>query len=121
VGIAHPFAARMAATGIDPFFSASAYDCAILVGLAARAAGRDDADAIRHHLGSLLGGSHDCSTFAACAALLDRHRSIHYRGAFSRFDRWQRFEPGSGSFDVWTLGLDAHPALGPPTAQIHVG
>jgi branched-chain amino acid transport system substrate-binding protein len=120
-GIDHPFNARLAATGVDPFFSASAYDCTILIGLAARAAATDAADAIRARLPALLTGAHDCSTFADCSALLDRHRSIHYRGAFSRFDRWQRFEPGSGTFDVWTLGLDAHPTLGPPTSQIRVG
>jgi len=120
-GIDHPFTARMAATGTDPFFSASAYDCAILVGLAAIAGGADDADAIRTHLPAILRGARDCSTFADCAARLRRRETIHYRGAFSRFDRWQRFEPGSGTYDTWTMGLDAHPVLGAATDQIHVG
>ena len=120
-GIDHPFAARLAATGTDPFFSASAYDCTVLVALAAVAAGSDRAEAIRTHLPALLTGRHDCTGFADCAARLGRRETVHYRGAFSAYDRWRRTEPGSGTYDVWTMGLDAHPALGPPENQIRVG
>lgn len=120
-GLGHPFGARLSAAGVDPFFSASAYDCTMLVALAAVAARSDRADAIRTHLPALLRGRHDCTGFAECAALLRAGRTVHYRGAFSRYDRWHGNETGSGTYDVWTMGLDAHPALGPPESQIHVG
>ncbi len=120
-GIDHPFTARLAATGTDPFFSASAYDCTMLVALAAVAARSDRGDAIRARLPALLTGRHDCSGFADCAARLRRGETVHYRGAFSAYDRWRGFEPGSGTYDVWTMGLDAHPALAPPDHQIRVG
>jgi branched-chain amino acid transport system substrate-binding protein len=119
-GIDHPFFGRMLAAGVEPFFSASAYDCTILIGLAAIAAKSDDADAIRTHIAPLLRGRNDCHTFAECAQLLRAKKTIHYRGAFSAYDRWRGNEPGSGVYDVWTMGLDAQPALSPATAQIAV-
>ena len=119
-GVEHPFTARMFAAGVEPFFSASAYDCTILIGLAAVAAKSDDADAIRTHIAPLLRGHIDCSTFVECSQLLRAGRRIHYRGAFSSYERWRGTEPGSGVYDVWSMGLDAHPASGPPTSQISV-
>jgi len=119
-GIDHPFNARMLAAGVEPFFSASAYDCAILVGLAAVAAKSDDADAIRDHFAANLRGRVDCNSFVECAQLLRAGRTIHYRGAFSAYNAWRGTEPGSGVFDIWTMGLDAHPMLAPPAGQVAV-
>jgi branched-chain amino acid transport system substrate-binding protein len=119
-GIDHPLTARMFAAGVDEFFSASAYDCTILIGLAAVAARSDDADAIRTHLAPLLRGRVDCRSYLECSQLLRAGRTIHYRGAFSSYDDWRGTEPGSGVYDVWTMGLDAHPALAPPAAQVAV-
>ena len=110
-GIDHPFNARMLAAGVEPFFSASAYDCTILVGLAAMAAKSDDADEIRDALRrrcSTAGSTADRSSSAP--QLLRAGRTIHYRGAFSAYDAWRGTEPGTGVYDVWTMGLDAHPA-----------
>jgi branched-chain amino acid transport system substrate-binding protein len=117
-GIDHPFNARMLATGTEPFFSASAYDCAILIGLAAVAAKSDDASRIRTHFAPNLRGPVSCSTFLDCATALEAGKRIHYRGAFSAYDRWRGSEPGTGVYDVWTMGLDARPALSPPSGQI---
>jgi branched-chain amino acid transport system substrate-binding protein len=117
-GIDHPFNARMLATGVEPFFSASAYDCAILIGLAAVAAKSDDADEIRTHFATNLRGPVSCSTFAECATALKAGRRIHYRGAFSAYDRWRGTEPGTGVYDAWTMGIDARPTLSPPSGQI---
>ena len=119
-GIDHPFNARMLAAGVEPFFSASAYDCAILIGLAAVAARSDDADAIRSHFAANLRGRVDCRSFVECSQLLRAGRTIHYRGAFSAYEAWRGTEPGSGVYDIWTMGLDAHPVLAPPVGQIAV-
>ena len=120
VGIDHPFNGRMLAAGVEPFFSASAYDCTILVGLAAVAAKSDDADEIRTHIAPLLRGRVDCHDFVECSQLLRAGRRIHYRGAFSAYDRWRGTEPGTGVYDTWSMGLDAHPTLAPATGQISV-
>ncbi len=119
-GIDHPFNARLFAAGVEPFFSASAYDCVVLVALAAVAARSDDPQAIRDHFGKNLTGKTICNTFLACSAELKRRRTIHYHGASSSFDHWAGSEPGDGSFDVWTLGLDARPTLAPAAQQIRV-
>jgi hypothetical protein len=110
----------MLAAGVEPFFSASAYDCTILIGLAAVAAHSDDADAIRTHFARNLRGRVDCHSFVECAQLLRAGRTIHYRGAFSTYEAWRGTEPGTGVYDVWTMGLDAHPTLAPPARQIAV-
>jgi ABC-type branched-subunit amino acid transport system substrate-binding protein len=120
-GIDHPLTARMLAAGVEPFFSGSAYDCTLLIGLAAIAAKSDDADAIRSHFAANLRGSTSCTGFVECANALHAGEKIHYRGAFSAYDRWRGAEPGTGVYDVWTMGLDAHPTLAPATSQISVG
>ncbi len=119
-GIDHPFNARLFAAGVEPFFSASAYDCVVLVALAAVAARSDNPQAIRDHFGKNLTGKTICNTFLACSAELKRRRTIHYQGASSSFDHWAGSEPGDGSFDVWTLGLDARPTLAPAAQQIRI-
>ena len=119
-GIDHPFNARLLIAGVEPFFSASTYDCTILVGLAAVAARSDDPRQIRDHFATNLTGKVSCSTFADCVGALRSGRTIHYRGASSAFNRWQRFEPGTGVYDIWTLGLDARPVLAPTTSQLTV-
>ena len=119
-GIDHPFNARLFAAGVEAFFSASTYDCVILIALAAEGAGSDDPRAIRDHFEKNLTGKTVCTGFLECADALRRGKAIRYHGASSTFDNWVVFEPGDGAFDVWTLGLDARPTLAPPTQQLRV-
>ncbi|MEP6623905.1 MAG: ABC transporter substrate-binding protein [Acidimicrobiia bacterium] len=119
-GIDHPFNARLFSIGVEPFFSASTYDCTILVGLAAVAARSDAPQGIRDNFAANLTGNTNCSTFADCRAALAAHKRIHYRGAASRYDHWRRFEPGSGAFDVWLFGGSGRPELLPSSFQIPV-
>ena len=119
-GIDHPFNTRLFAAGVEPFFSASTYDCVVLIGLAAVAARSDEPQAIRDRFAKNLSGKTICGTFLECADALKRGKTIHYHGASSTFDRWSGFEPGTGVFDVWTLGLDARPALAPAAQQLRV-
>jgi branched-chain amino acid transport system substrate-binding protein len=92
-----PFLALLANRGIDPIFSAHMYDCTILTALAA----------VKAAFATNLRGKNDCNTFAACKALLEDGQSIHWRGASSRFDHFDGFEPGEGLYDTW-----AYDALG---------
>ncbi len=119
-GIDHPFNARLFVAGVEPFFSASTYDCVVLVALAAAAARSDEPQAIRDRFAKNLTGRTICTTFLECSDALRRGRTIHYHGASSSFDHWAGSEPGDGAFDVWTLGLDARPTLAPPAQQIRV-
>ena len=119
-GIDHPFNARLFAAGIEAFFSASTYDCVILIALAAEGARSDDPRAIRDHFAKNLTGKTVCTTYLACKDALHGGKAIHYHGASSTFQSWAVFEPGTGAFDVWTLGLDARPTIAPPAQQIQV-
>ena len=111
----------MFGTGVDSFFSASAYDCTILVGLAAVAAKSDDAAELKAHFSENLTGRQRCGSFAASALLLAEGTTIHYTGAWSTYERWTGSEPATGAFDTWAIGLDAHPAIDPGTPQLVVG
>ena len=119
-GIDHPFNARLFAAGVESFFSASTYDCVILIALAAVAARSDDPQAIRDHFAKNLTGKTVCTLFLECADALRHGKAIRYHGASSTFDDWAGFEPGTGVFDVWTVGLDARPTLAPPAQQLRV-
>lgn len=94
-------AARLAASGVPNVFSSYYYDCAILLGLAAIEAGADDSARMRAAFAKNLRGNVDCVTFTECARALRAGKHIHYRGASSRFDRWDDNEVGQGVYDVW--------------------
>lgn len=100
-GIESPFTAEFAATGIDTIFSSYYYDCTILMALAAQAAGSDAGPDISAAFAGNLEGDEDCNTYAACLALLEEGKTIHYRGASSTFEKWDTMEPGTGVYDVW--------------------
>jgi len=117
-GSTSPFVAAFAATGIDPVYSASTYDCTVLLALAAVKAGSDDPALMRKAFAKNVQGSTGCVTFAECRAALQAGKSIHYHGASSSFDRWRGHEPGTGVYDVWSYDPDGRVANAPPDQQI---
>jgi branched-chain amino acid transport system substrate-binding protein len=119
-GIASPFADALRRAGVLPIFSAYYYDCTILTALAAVQAGSDDPAKMKTAFAKSLRGSTDCTTFTACVQALNAGQTIHYRGASSRFDRWDRFEPGEGVYDRWAYGGDGRVVTAPPQSQLHV-
>ena len=52
--------------------------------------------------------------------VLDEDRSVHYRGAFSRYPDWQGTEPGAGVYDVWVATPQGRTELQTPGEQITV-
>ncbi len=120
-GVKSPFTAEFAATGIDTIFSSYYWDCTNLMALAAVKAKSDDGSAIQKNFASNLEGDNDCNNFADCKALLEENKSIHYRGASSMFDKWNKMQPGTGVYDVWAYGTDGKPANVPGAAQISIG
>jgi branched-chain amino acid transport system substrate-binding protein len=120
-GIESPFTAEFAATGIDTIFSSYYWDCTNLMALAAQKAGSDEGSAIAKNFSANLEGSNDCNTFATCKALLEANKTIHYRGASSAFEKWNKMEPGTGVYDVWSYGPDGKYSNVKGVAQIKIG
>lgn len=114
------FTLALRRAGAEPIFSAYYYDCTILTALAARQAKSDDPVKMKSAFARSLRGSNDCSSYAQCVQLLDAGKTIHYRGASSRFDRWAGFEPGDGIYDRWSYGSGGSVVTAPPASQIHV-
>jgi branched-chain amino acid transport system substrate-binding protein len=119
-GIASPFTDALRRAGVLPIFSAYYYDCAILTALAAVQAESDDPTKMKAAFAKSLRGDTDCATFTECVKALQAGQTIHYRGASSRFDRWDRFEPGEGTYDLWSYGADGRVVTAPPQSQLRV-
>ena len=114
------FTAAMRRAGAAPIFSAYYYDCTVLLALAAQQAKSDDGVKMRSTFAKSLRGTTDCASFSECKQALQQGKTIHYRGASSRFDRWDGNEPGQGTYDVWSYGPEGAVVTGPPTQQIAV-
>jgi branched-chain amino acid transport system substrate-binding protein len=114
------FTAAMRRAGAAPIFSAYYYDCTVLLALAAQQAKTDDGVRMRTHFAKSLRGTTDCSSYAECKQALQQGKTIHYRGASSRFDIWDGNEPGQGTYDVWSYAPDGAVVTGPPAQQIAV-
>jgi ABC-type branched-subunit amino acid transport system substrate-binding protein len=103
-----PAAFAKFAPGVDTIYSAHAYDCAVVIALAAIAAGNDNGTAIRDAMGDVTKGGTKCTTFKACKDLLDADASadIDYDGAAGPLDFTNAGEPGAGTYDIYTFGAD---------------
>lgn len=121
VGIESPFTAKFAATGTDPIFSAYYYDCTILTALGAVKAESDAAADIAKAFRANVTGKKDCNTFAACKDLLERGKTIHWRGASSTFDDFGKNQPNEGVYDVWSYDASAKIVTEDPSSQIKIG
>ena len=81
------------APGVSTIFSAQSYDCAILIALAAEAAGSNDSADIAAAMVDVSRDGEKCSTFAACKALLSSGANIDYDGASGAIDFLDVGEP----------------------------
>ncbi len=61
-------------------WGARAYDCAVILALAARAAGSTDGDAVIAAVIELTNGGTECRTYAGCADLIDAGEDVAYAG-----------------------------------------
>lgn len=119
-GIQHPFQKAFASKGVDPIFSSYYYDCTMLMALAAQKAGSDDGTKIRDAFAKNLEGDVDCKTFAECKKALDEGKSIHYRGASSSFDKWNKTESETGAYEVWSYDSAGKVVTEPADKQIKI-
>ena len=67
-------------TGSNLLDAAQSYDCAVILALAAEQAKSTDPGAIAGNIQGVTTGTHRCPTFALCAALVRRGKSIAYQG-----------------------------------------
>ncbi|NBS29543.1 MAG: ABC transporter substrate-binding protein [Actinobacteria bacterium] len=82
-------AARAIVTTIDNpvgYFSTNAYDCVMLIALAARQAGSDTPRSIANQMASVSSGGRLCTTYADCAELIDQGLQIDYNGRSGAVD-----------------------------------
>jgi branched-chain amino acid transport system substrate-binding protein len=123
-GVQNPFNERFAATGVDPIFSAYYYDCTMLTALAAEKAKSDDPAKMKQAFAANTRGKVKCNTFATCKAALDDKKTIEYQGAsavFKNMNKFGKFQPRAGAYEIWSYGADARSVTEPPETQIRIG
>lgn len=94
-------------TGLDdPIFAAQAYDCTIIIGLAATAAGSAAPTAIAGEMVNVTRDGAECTDFAECLELLENGEDIAYQtksGIQLAETDTGNGEPDSGEYEVWQI------------------
>jgi len=93
------------APDVDALYSAQAYDCAILMALAAHQAGTADPAAIRDNMALVSSGGTKCTTFAECKELIDAGEDIDYDGASGPIE-FEGSDPSVATYDVYEYDAD---------------
>ncbi|MFA5565219.1 MAG: ABC transporter substrate-binding protein [Acidimicrobiia bacterium] len=88
------------APGVDSIYSAQAYDCAILIALAAHQAGTADPAEIRDNMSSVSQDGTKCETYAECKDLIDAGEDIDYDGASGPID-FDGSDPSNGVYELF--------------------
>ena len=91
--------------GIDPklkdfSYGPQSYDAAMIIGLAAIAAGSDNGEAIGSEIINVTREGTQCSTFEECAQLLEDGEDIDYEGASGPTDMNDTGSPASGTIGI---------------------
>lgn len=89
-----------------PSFSAYAYDCAVIVALAAEMAKTDDPAIIRQKITEVTHGDVVCHSFSTCKALVESGRKIEYQGAAGALRLTELGDPSQGRYDEFTYDQD---------------
>ncbi|HTN78969.1 MAG TPA: ABC transporter substrate-binding protein [Acidimicrobiales bacterium] len=94
------------APGSPETLASYAYDCAVILALAAQATRSDDPSVIRDEIVNVTRGGVTCRTFADCKHLLDLGRNIDYDGASGPLDLTDIGDPSRGTYDVFVYNPD---------------
>jgi branched-chain amino acid transport system substrate-binding protein len=100
-GIDSPFQKDFPGLNVDPIYSSYYWDCTNLLALAAVKAKSVEPAKVKAAFAENVKGESDCNDFKSCKELLDAGKSIHYRGASNRFDKWAGNEPAGGAYEIW--------------------
>lgn len=90
----------------DTTYAAHAYDCTILLALAAVAAGSDAGTDVAAHMVAVSRGGTKCLSFRECKGLLEGGGDIDYDGASGSVDLTDAGEPELGIYEVWRIDAD---------------
>jgi branched-chain amino acid transport system substrate-binding protein len=82
-------------------YASYAYDCTVLLALAASAAKTDDGTAIMANVVPTSLGGTVCFDFATCLVLLNEGRNLDYFGASGPLDLADTGDPQNGSYEVF--------------------
>ena len=94
------------APDVPTIFSGHAFDCAMIMILAAEAAGSTDPVELAAAINDVTRGGEKCSFYAECHALLQQGVDIDYDGASGPLDFVDAGEPGAGTYDLVEYGAD---------------
>ena len=104
--------------GAPATFASYAYDCAVILALAAQATRSDDSTLIRDEIVNVTRGGVPCRTYGDCKRLLDLGRNIDYEGASGPLDLTDIGDPSRGTYDVFVYNPDGSDTT---ERQIQVG
>ena len=88
------------ATDSNFIYGGQAYDCAIIVALAAEAAGSTDGEAIIAEVPGVTKDGEACDSFEACKGLLEDGEDIDYNGASGALDLDDVGDPTQGRYAI---------------------
>ncbi len=92
--------------GSPATFAAYAYDCAVVLALAAQATRSDDSALLRDEIVNVTRGGVPCRSYAECKRLLDLGRNIDYEGVSGPLDLSDIGDPSRGTYDVFVYNPD---------------
>jgi len=90
----------------DFSYAPEAYDAAILIALAAQAAGNDSGRAIGDTLKQVSAEGEKCTNYADCLALLEDGKDIDYDGKSGPIDLNDVGDPSKAVMGIYTYGAD---------------
>lgn len=82
-------------------FSAHAYDCAVIIALAAQVAGTDDPREFGQEMVGVTRDGETCTDPASCLELIEQGTDIDYDGASGPGEWIPAGEPSAGDYEVW--------------------
>ncbi|AXH95116.1 ABC transporter substrate-binding protein [Ornithinimicrobium avium] len=87
--------------GDNTQFAPQVYDCAVVVALAADAAGSADAQEFKSEVVNVTKDGTECTSYAECKDLIDAGEDIDYQGVSGPLDFTDAGEPGRASIEVY--------------------
>jgi len=87
--------------GDNTQFAPQVYDCAVIMALAAEAAGSTDAEVFKEEIVAVTKDGEECTTFEECRDLLADGADIDYQGVSGPLDFVDAGEPGRASIEVY--------------------
>ena len=86
---------------VEAFGASQAYDCVVVLALAARAVGVDDGGVLREAVSDVTRDGVTCSSYGECAELLDDGEDIDYDGVSGPIAIGEAGSPRADPFRQW--------------------